>query len=69
MKYNHGVLSQEGFDSGYVIVFENGLVLKTKSVLWAGRDGKEEVRKQLDEVLQILEKSPGFELSQDVQEP
>lgn len=65
MRFNVGVKTQEGFESGFVIVFENGLVLHTKSVLWVGTEEKEKVRQQYEEVIEKLQKA-GFELSADV---
>ena len=62
MLFNVGTLSQEGFDSGYFIIFENGLVLKTESVLWLSIDEKNKIKSSLEEVVNKLELS-GFELS------
>lgn len=65
MKINVGILSQEGFESGFVILFENGLELRTKSVFWMVEEEKDKVRQQFDEVVARLQER-GFELSEDV---
>lgn len=67
MKFNSGTLSQEGFESGFVLVLENGLVLKSKSVLWAGSEEKNKVKKQFEEFVDALKNTKIFEPSSDVQ--
>lgn len=65
MLFNVRSLSQEGFDSGYVIIFENGLVLKTESILWSSVDEKIKIKSSFDEVVNKLELS-GFKRSESI---
>lgn len=44
----------EGFVSSYNLFFENGLRLKTDSLVWLSKDDKEAVRLQLIEVVKAL---------------
>lgn len=66
IKFNFGELSQDEIPSGLVLLFENGLVLKSKSLLWMGKDDKVALRQQFDSVMDALSSSASFEFSADV---
>ena len=68
IKFNHGELSQEGFVSGLVIVFENGLRLSSESLLWSTAEYAEGVLAKFNEVIAALESSGTFVYSTEVQE-
>ena len=55
MKYTTSVLQQEGFDAVLRITFENGLVLNTRNLVWAGRDEVEETKEKFAEFVLFLE--------------
>lgn len=57
MKFEVGKKTQEGFDSSYVIIFENGLMLSTQSVLWLCVEEREAVKEKFEEVITFLSKT------------
>jgi hypothetical protein len=65
MKFNIGTTNQEGFVSSFVIVFENGLVLKSNSILWETQQESDALQKKFDEVVEEL-KANGFEFSEEI---
>lgn len=67
MKFNHGELSQEVFVSGWVIVFENGLLLKSESVLWRTEAEQAVVKAKFTEVIELLSSSGSFVYCTEVQ--
>lgn len=54
MRVNAGTLSQEDFPSGYILLFENGLALRSPSVLWLGKAQAAEVTRQFEEIVEAL---------------
>lgn len=68
MLFNNGELIQDGFVAGFVILLENGLVLKTESVLWSSEEEKEKIRQKFDEFVTALKSSKDFEYSVTVQQ-
>lgn len=55
MKFTTQVLQQEGFDAVLRITLENGLVLNTRNLVWAGRDEVEETKEKFAEFVLFLE--------------
>ena len=55
MKFTTQVLQQEGFDAVLRITLENGLVLNTRNLVWAGRDEVEETKENFAEFVLSLE--------------
>lgn len=54
MKFNVGKLTQEGFISGYVVVFENGMILRSQSPLWLEQSERDKMRFDFDAVVEAL---------------
>ena len=54
MKARIGVIEKETFVANHIIQFENGLLLKTKEVLWIGKEESDKVKKQFEEVVDEL---------------
>jgi len=57
MKFRTSVLQKEGFDAIFRITFENGLVLSSENVIWAGKRKADEIKEQFAEFVDFLEKS------------
>lgn len=55
MKYTTSILQKEGFDAIYRITFENGLVLSSENVIWAGKRKADEIKEQFAEFVLFLE--------------
>ena len=49
-----GIFEKEGFVSAYLIKFENGLILRSEDVLWAGKDKTEDIKQKFMEVVNNL---------------
>lgn len=54
MKVTVKIGRTEGFVSSYNLFFENGLRLKTDSLLWVSKDEKENIRLQLAKIVDML---------------
>lgn len=54
MKFNVGELTQEGFISGYVVVFENGMILRSPSPLWLEQSERDKMHFDFDAVVEAL---------------
>lgn len=54
MKVKPIEFKQEGFTACRALEFENGLVLRSPSVLWAGKVGREEAEKQFAAVIEAI---------------
>ncbi len=46
--------TKEGFDSSYSLVFENGLVLTTPSIIWLGKIKGDAVKASFEEVREAI---------------
>lgn len=57
MKYDIGTYSQEGFETAYALIFENGIELRTKSFLWETAESKKEIKKKFQQILNAIEKN------------
>jgi hypothetical protein len=54
IKFNIGVITQEGFIKAHIIVFENGIVLHSKSSLWIGTTAADQLKLDFEQVIEAL---------------
>ena len=56
---------QEGFVSGYGLMFENGMILKTQGqdMVWGGKEKSDKAKANFWEVVELL-KQHGFEVKE-----
>jgi hypothetical protein len=51
MKFNVGVLTSESFTVAHIIVFENGIVLRSPPVEWLGIDEQKKVADDFEDIV------------------